>query len=189
MNTTNEPCDEIFVVGIYTADQLLDIMPKIEFFIKNAKSRLPIKLIVIDSIAALFRSIYENTPAELGKRSSLFFQIAGKLKGLASAYGLAVVVTNQVADLVGGDEGVRIGNLGCLCSSGRRVRPALGLAWANCVNLRFFIAKEEEELGNGDGVVSSTRTRRWIHVVFAPHLGDSCCEFGITRNGVFGLQR
>lgn len=39
-----------------------------------------------------------------------------------------------------------------LVSSGRRVLPALGLAWANCVNTRLFAARHE---GWGGGVIRS----------------------------------
>ncbi|KAL5771630.1 hypothetical protein ACOSP7_015784 [Xanthoceras sorbifolium] len=195
----HNPCDNIFVQGVYTVDHLLDLMPRMESFIENSKSRFPIRLIVIDSIAALFRSDFENTPGDLKKRSSLFFKISGKLKAMATGFGLAVVVTNQVVDLVGPDEGInglRVGNLGCLYSSGRRVCPALGLAWANCVNSRLFLARDDEfvsqenQLVNGDGGdFVSRRTRRWIHVVFAPHLPISSCEFEIRREGVFGVER
>ncbi|KAJ4709327.1 DNA repair Rad51-like protein [Melia azedarach] len=196
-NNDHDPCDYIYVQSVQSVDHLLDIMPNIESFIRNSKSRLPIRLIVIDSIAALFRSDFENTPADLKKRSSLFFKISGKLKAMAVGFGLAIVVTNQVVDLVGPNEGInglRVGNLGCLYSSGRRVCPALGLAWANCVNSRLFLSRNEdfggEEMVNGSGEdFVSRRTRRWLHVVFAPHLPDLSCEFEIQRDGVFGVGR
>ncbi|XP_044463423.1 DNA repair protein XRCC3 homolog isoform X2 [Mangifera indica] len=195
----HNPCDHIFVRSIHSVDQLLDEMPKIESFIKNSKSRLPVRLIVIDSIAALFRSDFENTLGHLKKRSSLFFKISGKLKAMAVGFGLAVVVTNQVVDLVAPNEGInglRIGNLGCLYSSGRQVCPALGLAWANCVNSRLFLSRNEEyvseehqiENDSGEDFVRR-RTIRRLCVVFAPHLPDSFCEFETTREGVFGIQK
>ncbi|KAG7966179.1 hypothetical protein I3843_08G036700 [Carya illinoinensis] len=190
-----DPCDYIFVQGVHSVDQLLGILTKMEQFVENSRAQLPVRLIVIDSIAALFRSEFDNTPVELKRRSSLFLKISGKLKSLAKRFGLAVVVTNQVVDLVGpeGINGLRIGNLASLCSSGRRVCPALGLAWANCVNSRLFLArheevdKEENELV--DVNLQSTRSRRRLHVVFAPHLPESCCEFVITRKGIFGVER
>ncbi|KAJ0089588.1 hypothetical protein Patl1_14273 [Pistacia atlantica] len=198
-NNGHNPCDHIFVQSVHSVDQLLDEMPKIESFIKNSKSRLPIRLIVIDSIAALFRSDFENTPGDLKKRSSLFFKISGKLKAMAVGFGLAVVVTNQVVDLIEPNEGInglRIGNLGCFYSSGRRVCPALGLAWANCVNSRLFLLRNEEFVSEENGTVNGggedfvcRRARRRLCVVFAPHLPDSSCEFEITREGVFGVER
>lgn len=190
----------MFVQGVYSADEMLDIMPKIELFLSvNSKSHFPVRVIVIDSIAALFRSEFENTPLELKRRSSLFFKISGILKSLAKKFGLAVVVTNQVVDLIGSSEGVngiRVGNLNSLCSSGRRVSPALGLAWANCVNSRLFLSRNEEVVGGGGnglvdedgGVYQQMKTRRRLSVVFAPHLPQSSCEFVIRREGVFGVE-
>lgn len=185
--------------AVHSADQLLDEMSKIEFFVKNSENRMPVRLIVIDSIAAVFRSEFDNTFCDLKKRSSLFFKISGKLKELAKRFDMAVVVTNQVVDLVAPNEGInglRLGNLGTLCSSGRRVTPALGLAWANCVNSRLFLSRHEEIIGDKNGkvdengcVLLSRLTRRQLHVVFAPHLPDSSCEFMITREGVFGVER
>lgn len=154
---------------------------------------------MIDSIAALFRSEFENNPSDLKRRSSLFFKISGKLKLQARSHGLAVVVTNQVVDMVSPSEGVnglRIGNLGCMFSSGRRVCPALGISWANCVNSRLFLSRTEEVVGQeaspidaGGSDSVSRRTKRHIHVAFAPHLPDSSCEFVVVREGVFGVER
>ncbi|KAL4279980.1 hypothetical protein GQ457_03G045030 [Hibiscus cannabinus] len=192
----DNPCDRIFVQSVHSADHLLEIMSKTEPFIENSITQVPVRLIVIDSIAAVFRSEFDNTPVELKKRSSLFFKISSKLKALAKRFNLAVLVTNQVVDLMGHNEGInglRIGNLGCLYTSGRRVSPALGLAWANCVNSRLFLSRNEEVIGeeneksNGDFVFK--KTRRKLYVVYAPHLPDSSCEFEITREGLFGVER
>ena len=183
-------CDCVFVERVYSANELLATMSKIEWMLKN--SRTPIKLIVIDSIAALFRSDFDNTPLELKRRSSLFFKISGELKSLANRFGLAVVVTNQVGDLIGVNEGL---NLPSLYSMGRRVCPALGLAWANCVNSRLFLSRDEEIVAAEIGYVSEdahvyhrSKTRRRISVVFAPHLPNSSCEYVIKREGVFGVE-
>lgn len=140
---------------------------------------LPVRVIVVDSIAALFRSEFDNSRVDLRRRSSLFFKISGGLKSLAERFGLVVVVTNQVVDLMSeGENGVRIGNFSEMYSSGRRVCPALGLSWANCVNSRMFLSR--------DAYVESKRRR--ISVVFAPHLGQCCSEFVITGDGVFGVE-
>ncbi|GLU20908.1 hypothetical protein SLE2022_370840 [Rubroshorea leprosula] len=192
------PCDNIFVQSVHSAGELLDIMSKTESFIENSRTRLPVRVIVIDSIAALFRSEFDNTPVELKRRSSLFFKISAKLKALAKRFNLAVLVTNQVVDLVVPDEGInglRIGNLGCLYSSGRRVCPALGLAWANCVNSRLFLSRYEEVVHEENGKSYEEtggvlkQMRRQLHVVFAPHLPGSSCEFVIKKEGVFGVER
>ncbi|PON75934.1 DNA recombination and repair protein [Parasponia andersonii] len=194
-----DPPDNIFVQAVHSAGQLLDEMPRIESFLRYSKFRLPVRLIVIDSIAALFRSEFDNTPFDLKRRSSLFFKISGQLKSLAKRFDLAVVVTNQVVDFMGENEGLnglRIGNSGALYSSGRRVCPALGLAWANCVNSRLFLSRNEEVIGEenssvnvDDGDNLRRQTRRQIHVLFAPHLPKSSTEFVIRREGVFGVDR
>ncbi|KAE9604480.1 putative DNA recombination and repair protein Rad51 [Lupinus albus] len=119
--------------------------------------------------------------------SSLFFKISGALKSLAKRYGLVVVVTNQVVDIIGGAcqgiTGMRIGNLSELYSSGRQIGPALGLAWANCVNSRLFLSRDQVVNGNGE-----VYQRRRLSVVFAPHLPASSCEIVIKGEGVFGLE-
>ncbi|XP_010483255.1 PREDICTED: DNA repair protein XRCC3 homolog isoform X1 [Camelina sativa] len=197
-NDNDNPCDHVFVQNVHSVDHLFDIMPRIDGFIKNSGNRLPLKLIVLDSVAALFRSEFDNTPSDLKKRSSMFFKLSGKLKQLANKFGLAVVITNQVTDLVetsDGLSGLRIGNLRFLCSSGRRVVPALGLAWSNCVNSRFFISRSDETIWkersendeSGSSYVSR-RAQRRFDIVFSPYLPVTSCEFMITREGICGVQ-
>ncbi|KAI3444155.1 hypothetical protein Pfo_000820 [Paulownia fortunei] len=179
----HNPLDRIFVQPLHSADHLLDLLPRLDFLVPS----LNIKLIVIDSIAALFRGEYENTPLELKRRSSMFFKISSKLRFHARKFGLAVVLTNQVVDVIGSSDHLRIGNSVSLCSSGRKVSAALGLSWANCVNIRLFMWREEERVGEEGGNFQTMQTRRFIQVVFAPHLPDSSCEFVIRREGLFGV--
>ncbi|BBN69076.1 homolog of X-ray repair cross complementing 3 [Prunus dulcis] len=144
-----EPLEDIYVHGVHDAQQLIHVLGDIEAFIAIDHTRLPVKLIVIDSIAALFRSQYQTTPADLKRQSEMFFNISGTLKGLANKFGLVVVVTNQVVDFIGPHDkmnGVRLGNLESLDTSGRRVSPALGLAWAHCINSRVFLARHEQSI-------------------------------------------
>ncbi|KAG8372382.1 hypothetical protein BUALT_Bualt12G0060400 [Buddleja alternifolia] len=131
----HNPLDSIFVQPLYSADHLLDVLPRLDFLVP----RLNIKLIVIDSVAALFRGEFENTGTELKRRSGIFFKVSSKLRLCARKFGLAVVVTNQVVDVMESSNSLRIGNSVSLCSSGRRVCAALGLSWANCVNTRYSV--------------------------------------------------
>ncbi|CAK9169425.1 unnamed protein product [Ilex paraguariensis] len=196
---SSDPLDRIFVHPLHSAEHLLDVLRRIDRFLEHPPTLFPLKLIIIDSIAALFRSEFENKPSDLKRRSVLFFKISSKLKLQAKTFGLAVVVTNQVVDFVGssdGMNGLRVGNLGSLYSSGRRVCPALGISWANCVNSRLFLSRNEEVLGDESGLVETgsgdfvaVQTKRHIHVLFAPHLPNSSCEYIIVREGVFGVER
>ncbi|XP_047328032.1 DNA repair protein XRCC3 homolog [Impatiens glandulifera] len=187
-----DPCDNIFVEAVHSADHLFDNLLKFDSLIsKNSSAQFPVKVIIIDSIAALFRSEFDNTPSDLKRRSSLFFKISSKLKYLANRYDLAVVITNQVVDYVAssdGMNGLRIGNLGCLYSSGRRICPALGLSWANCVNSRLFLARNDEIIDHRDGFEQRSRTRRHLYIIFSPYLPESSCEFAVLREGVSGVQ-
>ncbi|MCD7455585.1 hypothetical protein HAX54_028706 [Datura stramonium] len=158
--------------------------PKIDSLLsfRESSSSPPIKLIVIDSVAALFRFEFENNPRDLKQRSGLFFRISSKLKEQARRFGLAVVVINQVVDVIDDSDGFRIGNSTCLYTSERKVCAALGLSWANCVNTRLFLSRHEERIAQevGDDCFT-TQTRRFIRVAFAPHLPDSYC---ISKSGV-----
>lgn len=186
----HDPCDRIFIHGANSAGDLLALLDRIDaLLLADPPQQPPIRLIIIDSIAALFRSEFDNSPGDLRRRSSLFFRIAGKLKAQAAKFGIAVVVTNQVVDLVDeeGSNGLRIGNYEALSSSGRRVCPALGLAWANCVNSRVFLLRNDEESVGSNGGGGVVRTRRRMHLVFSPHLPESSCEYVIVKEGVFGV--
>ncbi|XP_034229418.1 DNA repair protein XRCC3 homolog [Prunus dulcis] len=172
-----DPLEDIYVHGVHDAQQLIHVFGDIEAFITIHHTRLPMKLIVIDSIAALFRSQYERTPADLKHRCEMFFKISGTLKALANKFGVAVVVTNQVVDFIGPDHGingVRLGNLECLHTPGRRVSPALGLALAHCINSRVFLARHEGSVGfnsrNAPLATISSQTHRTpcICPTFAP---------------------
>ncbi|KAL2944218.1 DNA repair protein XRCC3-like protein [Bienertia sinuspersici] len=86
-----DPMDHVFVQPIHDAHHLFDILLKLDsFLVRRNSTQSPIKLIVIDSIAAVFRSDFDNTPSDLKKRSSFFFKISGKLRELAEKFGLAV---------------------------------------------------------------------------------------------------
>lgn len=198
-NSSYDPLDRVLVKAVPDAVHLFDVLQHLDYFLPRKNStQWPVRLVVIDSIAALFRSEFDNTPADLRRRASFFFKISGWLRALAEKFGLAVVITNQVVDFVGtngGVNGLRIGNLGRLYTSGRRVCPALGLAWANCINTRLFLSRSDEILGQRSEFVDEdgknsvcVRTKRHIHVAFAPHLPTSSCEFAIRKEGIFGVE-
>ncbi|CAB4285967.1 unnamed protein product [Prunus armeniaca] len=75
-----EPLEDIYVHGIHDAQQLIHVLQDIQAFIAIDHTRLPVKLIVIDSIAALFISQYQTTLADLKQQSEIFFKISGTLK-------------------------------------------------------------------------------------------------------------
>ncbi|XP_066318654.1 DNA repair protein XRCC3 homolog [Miscanthus floridulus] len=172
--------DHVLVAAAHSPTDLLSLLARAQRLLANpsrSPHRLPIRLILLDSVASLFRADFDASPADLRRRSALFFQISAKLKELAYRHQCVVVVTNQVVDVLEGGAGNTVA-----WSSGRRVSPALGIAWANCVNTRLFLTREVD----GDG--ASGGARRRMKVAFAPHLPERSCEFVIRRDGVFGVE-
>jgi len=96
-----------------------------------------IKLVIIDSIAALARSDFGS--GNVVERQKLLGQQASRLKFLAESFRIPVLVTNQVTTLIGsrGD-----GN-----RSRGSVTAALGPMWAHAVNTRLVMAAQQ---GEGD---------------------------------------
>lgn len=65
----------------------------------RASRPLPIRLLILDSIAAPFRSAHATGSTGFAQRAKEFVQIGDHLKQLAARYRLAVVVVNQVSDV------------------------------------------------------------------------------------------
>ncbi|KAK4880140.1 hypothetical protein RN001_008286 [Aquatica leii] len=82
-----------------------------------------IGLIVIDSIAGIFRS--ENVNVNYATRSQQFYTITSTLVKLSMDYGIAIVNTNQVIDN----------------TETGKMEPCLGLAWSNLVTCRFWLCR------------------------------------------------
>ncbi|CAM6121456.1 unnamed protein product [Calypogeia fissa] len=148
-----DPYKNVYVQGLQTAEELLKYLDYSETLLSHPL-RMPVRLLVIDSIAALFRTDFDNrTISALTGRGNLFFQISSKLKKLAEKYNLAIVVTNQVIDYFEPTEAPRrrdaapgaslaaVGTAAVLFTSGRRVVPSLGILWAHCVNTRLFLSR------------------------------------------------
>lgn len=58
---------------------------------------LPLRLLIIDSIAHLFRDIGDHSDAAAYvRRTGMLFRLSALLRRFADTYNLAVVVTNQV---------------------------------------------------------------------------------------------
>lgn len=119
-----------------------------------------IGLIVIDSIAAVFRAEYDHSEALT--RAKELRSVAMQLHALANQYKLAVVCVNQVADV-----------MNTTGSSEVQKVPALGLAWANLVTYRLQMLR-------------STGCERSLHVVFSPDVPSSSHPYIITSEGIKG---
>ena len=131
-----------------------------------------IRLVLIDSIAALFRSEY--TLSETAARLYDLKTIALLLHQLVYSQQVCVVCTNQMTTDLSTDT----------------VKPALGLVWSNSVNVRFLLLRDEtvdnREVFTGAGVVKLTQ--RTFRVEFAPHLPVKEFQYYIDNDGIHGLQ-
>ena len=130
----------------------------------STRRRLPVRLIVIDSIAAPIRRDYDmmggsssNTAA---LRASALFQIAKRLKQLAYDYQVAVVVINQVGS--GGMFSNRndLQRNNALDIRDGEFTASLGTAWQYCVSTRIVFEHEDdphrlqqEQPGDGENCI------------------------------------
>eukprot|EP00922_Rhytidocystis_sp_ex-Travisia-forbesii_P070647 GHVS01105498.1.p1 GENE.GHVS01105498.1~~GHVS01105498.1.p1 ORF type:complete len:153 (+),score=7.52 GHVS01105498.1:405-863(+) len=148
-------------------------------------------MIVIDSVAALFRLLSDKTrrssPLALASspclsmdyadRSAQLYRMSSLLNKIASQCACWLITTNQVtANMEGGAiEGV---------GAPLKIRPALGLAWSNCVCCRIMLRRNDDsrqqERQNG------CQTPRTMQVVYAPHISPTspAISFSIGCGGV-----
>lgn len=130
-----------------------------------AAGRPKIRLLLVDSIGALFRASFDNSHSGLSQRSTMLCQISDKLKVLATRYDLAVVVVNQVTDVF--DRASTADAMSYAMqsrffsgqTSDLAKEASLGLVWANSVNVRVMLSRtgRRRKLNHGD--LSQKRTR------------------------------
>jgi RecA/RadA recombinase len=149
-----ELLERLFVLQIDDHEELWDVVNN---RVTPMLAQHQVRLIVLDSIAALFRTSAEealaaghsaSSRAAHGDRAQQLMRLAARLKQISAQFNVAVVVTNQVTDkpldararlsaapwelgaAVGGDgDAVRV--------------PALGMAWSCCVNTRLLLSRHE----------------------------------------------
>ncbi|KLT39063.1 hypothetical protein CC85DRAFT_232269, partial [Cutaneotrichosporon oleaginosum] len=132
-----------------------------------------IRLLIIDSITALLRGQTEGSTTSLAQRSLYLSSIADRLKALAVAHELAVVVVNQVKDVFapgfGGidpDEALPPMLYATQArhfsgqSPGVAKEAALGIVWAISVNTRLMLARTgRRRILSDDDLRSAKRAR------------------------------
>ncbi|XP_069772622.1 DNA repair protein XRCC3 isoform X2 [Narcine bancroftii] len=190
------------------ADVPVDVVNKIKFgnsiFIEHVadvesfnhclSKRLPIllsrgliRLVVIDSIAALFRCEFGATDS-IAKAKCLQ-KFGAMLHHLSHRFSSPIICVNQVADAVS-DSHLCHSQLG-LCD--RRVLPALGLTWSNQLLMRLMVSRTqiclEDKHSDGKVCASNIGTvLRRMEIIFAPHLPQSFSNYIIKKEGVKGIK-
>ena len=190
VNFAQNVLENVTIRSLLSTKELLETLDELELEIteRNAEAggsggdssgsrqqRLPVRLLVIDSIAAPIRRDFDMmmTSSSLSSSSSIaaqraaaIFQIARKLKELASNFNLAVVVINQVGSGGGGGVGSNI-----ISSSNQHHQrndtldirdgeftASLGTAWQYCVSTRIILEHDDDPHRQGCNHHRDTRT-------------------------------
>ncbi|XP_023649050.1 DNA repair protein XRCC3 isoform X1 [Paramormyrops kingsleyae] len=134
------------------------------------------RLVVLDSVAALFRC--EFTAEESSERARHLVALASTLQRLSHSFNAPVLCINQVTDVV---EHCDASQFRCgLVES--PVLPALGMAWANQLLVRLMMRR----LGGVPSLEAAIGVPRRLEVVYAPHLPRASCLCHIGEEGVRG---
>ncbi|RXM90739.1 DNA repair protein XRCC3 [Acipenser ruthenus] len=150
-------------------------------------SRGLVRLVVVDSIAALFRCEFEAKDALLRAKHLLAF--GATLHSLSHRFKTPIVCVNQVADAVGDFDLVQ-SNFGLL---DKKVLPTLGITWSNQLLIRLMVSRTRFSLQEWlPGLAAQPwhlgSVVRTMEVVFAPHLPQSFCYYTVSIDGVRGVK-
>ncbi|ADN50280.1 DNA repair and recombination protein RadA [Vulcanisaeta distributa] len=124
----NEALDNIYVIKVINAADLED---RIKFDVVKLVEQANAKLIVVDSIIALYRAEFKGRE-RLAERQQRLNYILDWLMRIAKVYNVYVVLTNQVLDVPMGYIEVK--------------RPAGGNVLAHAVTHRLFLKKSKEDI-------------------------------------------
>ncbi|XP_053553374.1 DNA repair protein XRCC3 [Bombina bombina] len=167
--------DNIFIEHTADIDMLTECITKKVLLLLLRGS---IRLIVIDSIAALFRSEFAAKDSVL--KAKHLQTLGAKLHSLSSQFNTPVLCINQVTDAVREVHGIQ-SNLGMV---DKRVSPALGISWSNQLLMRLMVERTQQIAPQScDGSVLRT-----MEVIFAPHIPPATCYYMVNAEGVRGLE-
>ncbi|NXP56530.1 XRCC3 protein, partial [Heliornis fulica] len=143
-----------------------------------------VRLVVVDSIAALFRCEFGVSDAVTKARCLQTF--GAQLHGLSTRFRTPVMCINQVII----NHQRRAGNAYCfLCSlMDNRVSPALGITWANQLLMRLMASRVSQPQQSAGAASYHTGSVRTLRVGFAPHLPPSSCYYTVKLEGVKGVE-
>uniref|UniRef100_A0A7N8X171 DNA repair protein n=1 Tax=Mastacembelus armatus TaxID=205130 RepID=A0A7N8X171_9TELE len=140
-----------------------------------------VRLVVVDSVAALFRSEFQA--ADWLERNKQLIAFSSTLHHLSQEFTTPVLCINQVIytfhswithPKASARDSVPLSS---------NVSPALGLAWANQVMVRLMMWRLQETVVRGD----QSSVLRKLEVVFAPHLARDSRDTAVWREGVQGV--
>ncbi|XP_028252697.1 DNA repair protein XRCC3 [Parambassis ranga] len=133
-----------------------------------------VRLLVVDSVAALFRSEFQAD--DWLERNKQLLTFSSRLHHLSWEFTTPVLCINQVTDVFNQSDN-------SLVPSSSSVSPALGLAWANQVMVRLLMRRLQATIYRSN----ESSTLRRLEVVFAPHLARDGQAAAVWREGVRGV--
>ncbi|NXF97349.1 XRCC3 protein, partial [Eubucco bourcierii] len=142
-----------------------------------------VRLVVIDSIAALFRC--EFGVSDSVTKAQYLQTFGAQLHSLSTKFRTPIMCINQnwTQDL---------SNLLILLSGhsvvDNRVVPALGITWANQLLMRLMVSRVLQPEQSAGAAPHHTGSVRTLRVVFAPHLPPSFCYYAVKLEGVKGVR-
>ena len=114
------------------------------------QDRNRVKLLIIDSIAGLFRTDFDtNQSMDRIIRAQTMHEILQLLKWLSQCYQIAVVVVNQVTASIIGSASEHMGlatNIDGKSGNMIGSEPALGINWAFGVNTRIILSRDTQAI-------------------------------------------
>ncbi|KAJ8308998.1 hypothetical protein KUTeg_013872, partial [Tegillarca granosa] len=177
--------ENILESKIKFSDQIfIEHVSDVEGLVYCTEKKLPlllaqnaIKLVIIDSIAALFRCEYNSS--EMIKRSKHMNSLAAALHRLGHQHNIPIVCVNQVTGSVG--------------STDKKHMPSLGLSWSNQITSRIMFSRTEQQIMLPRQYINNVVTGgfetsvRKMEVLFAPHLPSLELMFVIDQEGIKAL--
>lgn len=163
--TTEEILNSIQVFRVHDETALMATLYTVSHYIQEQQQRmkkddseksgpqdsssLPVKLIIVDSIAFHFRAVAPSDSGYYFQRTKTLVNLAAFLGDLASEYNLAIVVINQMTTKVG--DGGRGGKSSPSSSFSTKIVPALGESWAHATATRILLSNNGMNGGEGFG--------------------------------------
>lgn len=179
--TTEGILDSIDVFRVHDEAALLATLYSLRQYIEsisNTPSALPVKLVIIDSIAFHFRAVVPTDASYYVQRTKTLTALAAFLGDLANQHNLAVVVINQMTTKIGRN------------NTGTSVVPALGESWAHATATRLLLSKEERfltETSNDDDETENLSRRRELRtcsLIKSSHKPTGKASYRILEDGI-----
>jgi len=188
-----DPFEQIYTASAPDLEKLWELVNEQLPILLN-RQRDNVKLVVIDSLAALIRSEYDNNQSV--ERSRSLWMISSQMRKLSDTHNFAVVIVNQVTD--------KFDNTSDFIFSGtnKKLVPSLGLSWSKSINTRIMLRKtnrtceiDSEILNHNTDEEPTSKKRkldsavvREMSVIFSAITANSTCMFIVQNSGLCGLE-